>query len=122
MDRHESRVTRSIGQVTTTEPYYGFYLSYGFDAQTPDGRTVHFTHDQAVADAMYRRLPLGASVSIRYAHDNPSISVIENDQSSSVLIFWTILMLGHWGLHLLIIMSELICTAQVRITFAGKEY
>jgi len=39
-----------------------------------------------------------------------------------VLIFWTILVLGHWGLHLLIIMSELIRAAQVRITFAGKEY
>jgi hypothetical protein len=120
MDRHESRVTRSIGQVTTTEPYYS--ITYGFNAQTPSGQTAHFTRDQAVVDAMYRQLPLGASVSIRYVHDNPSISVIENDQSNSALIFWTSLVLGHWGLHLLIVLSELIRAAQVRITFAGKEY
>lgn len=120
INRQESRVTRSIGQVSTTEPYY--VITYAFDARTLDGQSAHFTRGQEVTNKLYHHLPLDATVSIRYVQDNPTISVIETDQSNDVLVFWTILVLGHWGLHLLIIVSELIRAAQIRITFAGKEY
>jgi hypothetical protein len=116
----ETRVTSSIGQVRTIEPYY--IITYTFDAPTPDGLVTHFTHNQEGTAPFYQHLSLGTPVTIRYVRDNPTISVIENNQSNSVMIFWTILMVGHWGLHLIIIISELIRTAHVRITFGGKEY